>query len=247
VALPLSILYIMRPLLAELAQSSGASVLSLGYPDLLADTRQLTELFGGTLRGKLEVRQDSTQMAAFHSSFGLDHVVETVSLFTALGLKFDCIDVQRARGVERIVDLNHPLPEDLVGRYSLVLDLGTIEHCFNIGQAIANAAQAVAPGGYVMHTNPMSMFNHGFYNLNPTFYHDFYSQNGFEVLFMNALANVPGNHDFREVPPVARFASTLENAAIVVVARRRLSKPIVWPVQSKYRDAIAANGARKLA
>ena len=139
------------------------------------------------------------------------------------------------------------MPEELVGRYRLVLDLGTLEHCFNIGQGMMNAAQAVVPGGYVVHTNPMSMFNHGFYNLNPTFYYDFYTQNGFEILFLSALQNTPGNCDFREVPPVARFGSTLENAALVVVARRKLDQPIVWPVQSKYRAAIAAASARKLA
>jgi hypothetical protein len=29
-----------------------------------------------------------------------------------------------------------------------------------------------------MHVNPCTMVNHGFYNLNPTAYKDFYKQNG---------------------------------------------------------------------
>ncbi len=186
-------------------------------------------------------------MTAYHSRPELDHVVETASLFSALGLQLDCIDVQRARGVEAYRGSQPTAARRLVGRYRLVVNLGTLEHCLNIGQAMLNTAQAVVPGGYVMHTNPMSMFNHGFYNLNPTFYHDFYSQNGFELLFMNALENVPGKHAFREVPPVARFGTTLENAALVVVARRKMVQPIAWPVQSKYRAAIAANSAQKLA
>jgi hypothetical protein len=239
-ALPLPVLYIMRPVLAELARSTPASVLSLGYPDVLADTDQLVELFGAPLRDRLKIRDDSLQVAAFHKSFKLDHVVETTSFFTALGLQLDCIDVRVGRGIERIVDLNQPLPEDFVGCYRLVLDPGTLEHCFNIGQAAMNAAQAVALGGCIVHINPMSMFNHGFYNLSPTFYYDFYSQNGFEILFMNALASVAGKHEFREVPPVARFKTTLEDAVLVVVAQRKLAQPIVWPTQTKYRRAAAA-------
>ena len=62
-----------------------------------------------------------------------------------------------------------------------MIDAGTIEHCFNIAQAILNAAQAVAPGGHVFHAPPMTMLNHGFYNLNPTLFHDFYGQNGWTV------------------------------------------------------------------
>ena len=163
---------------------------SLGYPDVLVDSEKLVALFGESVRRRLVVRSDSAQAIAFHRLRDVDHVVETKSLFAALGLQLDCIDVRAPRGVERIVDLNAPLPNDLVGSYRLVIDPGTIEHCFNIGQAMLNAARAMAVGGYIVHVNPLSMFNHGFYNLNPTFYYDFYGQNGFELLFMNGIGKV---------------------------------------------------------
>lgn len=239
-ALPLSILYMMRPVLAELAHAAAASrVLSLAYPDVLADRGQLTTLFGDTLRGPLAVRGDSARTMAFHGLGGLDHLVETESLFKALGLELDCIDIHAPRGVERIVDLNAPLPEDLLGRYRLVIDPGTIEHCFNIGQAMLNAARAMAVGGYIVHVNPLSMFNHGFYNLNPTFYYDFYGQNGFELLFMNGIAKAGGSAPFFDVAPVRRFGNVPEDSAMLVIAKRRDMRDIVWPVQSKYRSVAA--------
>ena len=57
---------------------------------------------------------------------------------------------------------------------------------FNIGEAIKNIAVATKKGGLVWHGSPLLFFNHGFYNLNPTFFVDFYSQNGFEILDLSA-------------------------------------------------------------
>ena len=238
--LPLPILYMMRPVLTELAGAAGASrVLSLGYPDVLVDSEKLVALFGESVRRRLVVRSDSAQAIAFHRLRDVDHLVETESLFAALGLQLDCIDVRAPRGVERIVDLNAPLPNDLVGSYRLVIDPGTIEHCFNIGQAMLNAARAMAVGGYIVHVNPLSMFNHGFYNLNPTFYYDFYGQNGFELLFMNGIGKVDELSPFFDVAPVRRFNNVPEDSAMVVIAKRRDTRDIVWPIQSKYRSVAA--------
>jgi hypothetical protein len=55
-----------------------------------------------------------------------------------------------------------------------VLDCGTTEHCFNVGQAIINAAHAVKPGGAIFHCFPMCVMNHGFWNASPTAFKDFY-------------------------------------------------------------------------
>ena len=238
--LPLPVLYMMRPILEELARKAPASrVLSLAYPDVLADSAQLSALFGEGIRDRLVVRGDSAQTLTFHGLRGLDHLVETGSLFAALGLHLDCIDIRAARGVERVVDLNAALPADLVGGYQLVIDPGTVEHCFNIGQAMINATRATAIGGYIVHVNPLSMFNHGFYNLNPTFYYDFYGQNGFEVLFMNGIAKSGGAAPFFDVAPVQRFNGVPDELAMLVIAKRREGRDLVWPIQSKYRSAAA--------
>jgi hypothetical protein len=235
--LPLSLLYVLRPALAELARATpSAPVLSFGYPDVIDSRDDLCAAFGEHIRGLLANRPDAPAVMARHGLSARD-IVETRSLFAALGLQLDCVDVEPGFGVDRRVDLNQTLPSDLVGRYAMVIDPGTIEHCFNIGQAMMNAARALAVGGFVVHVNPLSMFNHGFYNLNPTFYHDFYGDNGFQVLFMNGFV---GHGTFFDVAPVQRFGNVPENSVMIVIARRIAERPLVWPVQSKYRNAASS-------
>lgn len=236
-ALPLALFFVLRSVFAALPEQDKESsrALSFGYPDVLADSDQLAALFGEEIRDKLKIREDGARIAAWHNMTGkIAHVVETLSLFSALGLELETIDVHPSRGVERKVDLNHPLPADLAARYGLVLDLGTIEHCFNIGQAITNAAQATALGGFVVHANPMSMVNHGFYNLSPTFYVDFYEQNGFEVVFMSGIAGRVPDYTFFDIDSMKRI-QVAADCSIIAVVRRREMRPIVWPTQAKYR------------
>jgi hypothetical protein len=235
VGLPLSILYLLRPALTELAQAGRpAPVLGLGYPDVVESRDDLCTLFGEGIRGQLAGRPDAAAVRARHGLEAHD-IVDTRALFAALGMQLECVDVQPGFGIDRVVDLNEKLPSDLVGRYSMVIDPGTIEHCFNIGQAMMNAAQALALGGFVVHVNPLSMFNHGFYNLNPTFYHDFYGDNGFQILFMQGLAPLQGAGAFFDVAPFQRFDDVPVNSVMVVIARRVGMRELTWPVQGKYR------------
>ena len=138
----------------------------------------------------------------------------------------DCIDIVASRGCERIFDLNYP--QDM-GLHDLVLDCGTVEHCFNIGQAIINAANAVEEGGVIFHTPPISMINHGFYNLSPTVLYDFYTQNGWGIEFM---AGVQGKTLF-PLDPIGR-QSVPSECSMYMVARRTNMNPMVFPTQSKY-------------
>ena len=83
------------------------------------------------------------------------------------------------------MDLNYPLPiptpEPLLEPFGVILDLGTLEHCFNAPQALETMQQLIAPGGFIIHWNPFYMPNHGFYSFNPTFYADWYKSRGFTL------------------------------------------------------------------
>lgn len=193
-------------------------VLSLGYPDILVPQDKLESLFG--------VRVEKT------TSFGGWHGVkfplpESVEFFEKLGARLTCIDIYASRGCEQIVDLNYPVD---VGQYDLVIDGGTIEHCFHIGQALLNSAGAVKPGGRILQGNPMNMMNHGFYNLSPTFLYDFYTQNGWEIEQFYAIDREDRVY---EVPQVKRFAAPTETS-IFCVAKRISDSPLKVPTQSKY-------------
>lgn len=192
----------------------GKEILSLGYPDLLLDASEANEILGVN-------PTKFTENGAWH---GYKHKLpETQETFELLGSSIDCIDIYASRGVERIVDLNEP--HDL-GSYDLVIDAGTIEHCANIGQALMNAARAVKVGGQVFHTPPMSMLNHGFYNICPTLLYDFYTQNGWEIEHFTVWGGTFG------WSKTFRFKSPSE-CHIFFLARKK-SEGLKWPTQSKY-------------
>ena len=204
-------------LLAEHELLCGKNILSLSYPDLLITAEEAERITGHAPKTLSEANR-------WH---GLAHSLpETVEFFAALGSTIECVDIVASRNVERIVDLNQP--SDL-GSHDLVLDCGTTEHCFNIGQALLNAANAVAVGGYIFHTPPLSMTNHGFYCLQPTLFHDFYTQNGWNV---DALWLESGN-ELYEIDPVARIKVPPE-ASLYVLAQRQRDWPMKLPTQTKY-------------
>jgi len=220
---------------AKRAGCESQCVLSLGYPDILASPEQIGALFGAGIVDALEFRPDSEEIARWHGmASGANRIVESAHFMALLGYDLEVLDVVAARGGERLHDLNEPLPPELHRRCALVIDPGTLEHCFNIAQAASNLAQMVAPGGCVFHGNPLNMYNHGFYNLNPTWYRDFYAANGFEIEQMVAIANPVLAPKRFEVPPTKRFGGIPENCSLYVLARRVAETPIRWPTQSKY-------------
>lgn len=85
------------------------------------------------------------------------------------------------------LDLSKPLPNHLCGVASCVYDGGTCEHIFDIGQVMTNIIMILRRGGIVIHVSPISHFEHGFYNFNPTFFRDFYGENHFEILYERIL------------------------------------------------------------
>lgn len=235
---PLTLSVVKDALAALPEQCTSRRILSLGYPDILASPASLERIFGAGTMSKIAVRDDSAQILRWHNAGSITNkVVEATGLFHALGFELDVLDLVQARGGEIIQDLNQPAPASLRERYAAVLDAGTLEHCFNIAQAAANVAGAVALGGFVMHGNPLNMYNHGFYNLNPTWYHDFYEANGFSVesaqIVIDAVAETPR---VAAAPAFQRFRAIPENATLLVIARRNAIEPLKWPVQTKYRN-----------
>ena len=206
-------------------------VLSLGYPDVLLAETDLRKLFDLD-SAEFQFREDSAEIIKWHGAV-LDKLVETKHFFSLLGLEFDAWDIHASRGVEKEVDLNHGLDvAEPVCLYDLVIDGGTVEHCFNIAQAMSTIALMVKQGGFVFHDNPCNMYNHGFYNLNPTFYFDWYESNGFVV----TLCALTDGEKYMPVERTTRFSEIPERMSLVCVARKLIhNPPYKWPMQMKYR------------
>jgi SAM-dependent methyltransferase len=207
---------------------NGSRVLAFGYPDLLMTRKAVTAWTRG------ELSKTAPWDGAAHKFKG--EAAETVEALESAGMAhFECIDVNPSRGQETCRDLNDPLPPEYREAYDLVIDAGTIEHCANVGQALMSAAQAVKPGGRVFHSPPLSMVNHGFYNVNPTLLHDFYTQNGWGVEHLSGF----GASTFQgfEVDPTSRATLFPAGAALYFLACRPEGEAQVlkWPTQSRYK------------
>lgn len=209
----------------------GQAIASMGYPDILVEPEELRELMGEKILG-VKYREDSRRICGRHK-IPFRAVPDAESLFEQFGVALDVYDIVKARGCETICDLNYPVPEAAIAQYDYVLDVGTLEHCFNVGQALFNMASMAKVGGYVFHENPYNWGNHGFYNLNPTLFHDFYGDNGFEVVdcvlmdFKTKQLYQP--HEWK------RFRLLNCEANILTVARRVELKEFSMPMQGKYR------------
>ena len=206
----------------------GMRIASMGYPDIIVPVEDSSGL---------QYREDSEAICKRHG-LAQRKIPDAHSYFSLKDCELDVYDIVAERGNEIILDLNYPN----VSRetYDIVLDVGTAEHCFNIGQALMNMAAMVKEGGYILHENPFNCGNHGFYSLNPTLFHDFYVQNGFEIKECMLVSR-----DGRQaiVPQTGRFKFTAEELNTFCVARRMEVIQFVFPVQSKYAHLIPVAGA----
>ena len=219
---------------------SAPRALLLAYPDILVPRAGLARIVGEEAIASLPTRPDARSIWEYHGLAGVqDPLYESVAFFRALGVEAEVIDVARVRGMETLVDLNHPLPAGLARRFDLVVDTGTCEHCFNVGQAFVNACEALAQGGVLVHAAPLTRVNHGFWNFSPTVYPDFMEANGFDLQLLTGVTGdlASGMRTF-PVDPVGRFDPP-PNAALYVIAMRREVRTLAWPVQRKYRGMIA--------
>lgn len=93
----------------------------------------------------------------------------TESFFAALGYPpIEAMDFTDKEGARHIHDLNHPVPEGLREQFDLVIDGGTTEHIFYIGQAIDNCYALLKPGGLMLSfVSCDGWFGHGFFQTGP--------------------------------------------------------------------------------
>jgi hypothetical protein len=91
---------------------------------------------------------------------------------------FDNSDYEKAT---HIVDLNEPLPEKF-GGFDTVIDYGTLEHVFDISQALLSVSNLCAAGGQIIHQLPANNYcGHGFWQITPELFFSWYSpENGYQ-------------------------------------------------------------------
>lgn len=220
---------LMRELCKRL--KPGARIASMGYPDIIAPSKEIESILGAKCYS-IKYHGDSEAIGKWH---GVEQKIpDAHSFFELQGATLDVYDVVDHRGTEIIADLNKPFT--VPRGYDFVIDVGTMEHCFNIGCAALNMAGILTKGGFILHENPYSMGNHGLYSINPTFYADFYGQRGFRL---HECWLVPRGHDpIKNVDRTRRFKYEGPEANMIAIAERTEVLPVRFVVQSKYKKMI---------
>ncbi len=109
--------------------------------------------------------------------------IDDHTLFEALGFDVvDTTDFSDYEGADIIWDLNQPVPDEMRGKYDMIVDAGTSEHIFHVPNVMANIHAMLKVGGRIIHGAPTSNFvDHGFFMFSPTFFFDYYTANKFEI------------------------------------------------------------------
>lgn len=156
-------------------------VLMLGVPEIYATFEELvswSKQFNVPVRMPDQVTLSPNNQAR---QFGW---VTAQTFFDMLGLKeLLSTDIEGAdHAADQHQDLNDPLPDNLINRFNLVIDPGTLEHVFDMKTAFTNITRALRVGGNVVHFLPIYSFNGGYFSINPNVMMDYYALNGFSEI-----------------------------------------------------------------
>ena len=211
-------------------------VATIGYPDCLFSRDQAEGVLGEGFCDDIPTRDDSQEILRWHNLHNeLDEIYETKAFLKKLKIELTVFDLKEIRGGEAIHDFNMPVLKRQHATFDIIYDGGALEHIFNAPQALQNMLLLCKVGGYIIHSNPLNIFNHGFYNFNPTLYHDFYTQNGHEIVGdMEAIKTEGLGYSSAVLPELKRFKVN-GDYWIAVLAKKNNSKKPEWPLQTKYQ------------
>lgn len=150
--------------------STTATIGKQTFWPTLSWTRRLVEAF------KLPMSGDQLLTACGKSG---DEFLKVLGAKTVTS--FDANDYE---GADLVHDMNKPLEPSMHQRFSAAFDGGSLEHLFDVRQAMANFMNLVASGGhFVGITAANNLLGHGFYQFSPDFYFRVLSpENGFEIV-----------------------------------------------------------------
>jgi len=161
---------------------------------------------------------------------------------------FDASDYE---GASIVHDMNTPIADEYKGRFSAVLDGGTLEHVFNLPMALQNCMEMVRVGGHFLTIAPANnYFGHGFYQFSPELFYRVLSEaNGFAVEKMMVYEETFENDWFEVADPAVigeRVVLMNREPTLLLVIARRVAEVAVSMTsiqQSDYKAAWQEEGA----
>jgi hypothetical protein len=156
-------------ILLNLKRKKYDNILILGYQKIYFDS-----IYFESLLNKYGYNNYNKNINIINNSDQID----CLRLFGILSDNVDVMDVSDYEGANLIYDLSENpsiLPGKYLAKYDLVLDWGTSEHVFNIINCYLNINNMLTDYGEFLCLTPMNtMPDHGYYQLSPNFYYDFF-------------------------------------------------------------------------
>lgn len=160
-----------------------------------------------------------------------------------LGAEEVCsFDASGFEGASYVHDFNFPVGAGLRGRFTAVIDGGTLEHIFDFPTAVRNCMEMLEVGGHFLGSSPVNNFaGHGLYQFSPElFFRVFSEPNGFRVRRMIVFEGRPAKSWFEVADPAAvgeRVAFANSKPATLLVLAEKVAAVEVFsspPRQSDY-------------
>jgi len=161
----------------------SGDVLTLGRQAVYATFKEVQSIYRGVGLPicPLPEREDIRNKIPVWKSTRYDRYTNAEVVLKMLGAKnvYAC-DINNYENPDFIFDLNIKVPVEFYNRFDVVFDCGTLEHVFDIGEGLRNICRMLKVGGTVVLINPASgAIDHGFYQISPTLFYDFFTENGF--------------------------------------------------------------------
>ncbi len=224
--------------------SQRCSVLELGesnwYGDM-EDTRLIDDVFRTVSLEDIQTIKTSLEEAKEVSHYQYMRFLGKVFWKVFLDpSSMTAIDLSEAGPAALKLNLNEPV--SLGKQFDVVLNLGTIEHIFDIARCFRTVHDHCTLGGLMVHQSPwQGWHDHGFYSIHPTLYWDLAYANGYEVVEMLYAELDPP----RTVSLLSRTTTSvvatenIEHPSMVVVALRKTKDaPFAVPMQGVYNKAV---------
>jgi hypothetical protein len=175
------------------------------------------------------------------------HLPHADGLLTALGARtLVTLDASSYEGASVIHDMNTPIDASLAGKFTAVIDFGTLEHVFNFPIAVRNCMQMLSVGGtFLCATTANNYLGHGFYQFSPElFFRVLSRENGFEVREMYLCEDRHTRYWYQVPDPaVIRRRVELRNSlpTLMLIRAQKIAAVVPFaatPQQSDYAQAL---------
>jgi hypothetical protein len=135
--------------------------------------------------GSLNINESEEEIQKFVSNNPWWHPDNIHSVRSLLRDRYgilDYKDIDINGKADSYLDLNRPLDPRYQNSANVVLNGGTLEHIFDVAQALKDIHAMLKAGGVVVHLSPVSWYNHGYYNFNPLLFHEVAVANDYQML-----------------------------------------------------------------